>query len=614
MFTHYLSQIDISKRLFILVSTMTSILILTGVLMASGLGSASITTNKFHRDIQYSASLSEIYNKMNQEFVVPINNLSRGTSTWVETNKTINNNLQSFHASWDTLLQSYDKDERAQVEAQYSQSLTLFYSAIDEIIALGKSQNRGNLSLFMLNDFNLMILPLTMELQKSIQDLETIAEADFNQFQTYQLAFISLSLLFVALGIGIAVALGSSIRTSITTPISKVVSTVETITLGDFDARTHLQGTDELAKLSNALDTLLDDKVATLVETEKENEELNNSIIRLLEATSQMSEKDLTVTIPVSEDITGPVADAMNLVSMETAKVLNDILSIAEKVEFNASNVKRQGDKVSKVAESERSMVNTTIERLENASKTMNIIAKLSKSCNSMADDASNSSDKAFEAVTSTVKGMDEIRGTISETEKRIKRLGERSQEISVIVDLINNIAERTHILALNASMHAAAAGEAGRGFAVVADEVQRLAESSRNATSQIAALVSNIQNETQETMATMNESISQVVSGSDRAVQAGQMMQETQEKTNNLALAVAKIAERSLQQAKLNERLKVEAHGIQEKTKETDTELQQQSSNTHSLVTLSNNLLESVGTFTLPNNVVPINEEKKAS
>ncbi len=466
----------------------------------------------------------------------------------------------------------------------------------------------------MLNDFDLLVTPLGATLQQSIEKQRTIAEASYIAFRTLQLIFIILSIAFVAFGIVTSVVLGISIRHSITNPVTKIATTVRSIANGDYDARTGLEGTDELSTLSRALDNLLDDKVRTLVETEKENDILNNSIIRLLEATSQLSDKDLTVTIPVSEDITGPVADAMNLVSSETAKVLGEIHHIAENVERNASSVKSQGDKVTLVAEEERSMVQTTIERLENASKTMNAIAKLCMNCNEMAENASESTDEAFDAVTRTASGMDEIRETISETEKRIKRLGERSQEISGIVDLINNIAERTHILALNASMHAAAAGEAGRGFAVVADEVQRLAESSRNATSQIAALVSNIQNETSETMDTMNQTISQVVEGSDRAEQAGHRMRETQKKTNDLATAVAKVAERSINQAKINERLKSEAHSIQEKTQETDVELKQQSNDTLRLVALSNSLLKSVNTFTLPSSVLSVNDDKKAS
>ena len=130
---------------------------------------------------------------------------------------------------------------------------------------------------------------------------------------------------------------------------------------------------------------------------------------------------------------------------------------------------------------------------------------------------------------------MEEIRNSVGEAEKSIKRLGERSQEISTIVEIIKDIAERTHTLALNAGMQAVAAGEAGRGFSVVADEVQRLAETARDSTNQITALVKSIQAESSESMATMNKTLSQVVQGSELAERAGKRMRITQKATDDL-------------------------------------------------------------------------------
>jgi methyl-accepting chemotaxis protein len=152
---------------------------------------------------------------------------------------------------------------------------------------------------------------------------------------------------------------------------------------------------------------------------------------------------------------------------------------------------------VTATAAAERSDVERAGENLANASKVMTQVAELAAASNRAAEQATSSTVTALGSVNETVKGMEGIRESIAEAEKRIKRLGERSQEITGIVNLINTIAERTHVLALNASMQAAAAGDAGRGFAVVAEEVQRLAESSRQATQQIAQLVNNIQIET---------------------------------------------------------------------------------------------------------------------
>jgi methyl-accepting chemotaxis protein len=237
---------------------------------------------------------------------------------------------------------------------------------------------------------------------------------------------------------------------------------------------------------------------------------------------------------------------------------------------------------------------------LEAASEAMNKIAEVAQSCNAIAAEASSTTEIALGTVTETIAGMGEIRETIHETEKRIKRLGERSQEISGIVELINNIAERTHVLALNASMQAAAAGEAGRGFSVVADEVQRLAENSRQATSQISALVKNIQVETNDTIATMDKTIGQVVDGSRLAERAGEQMRETQSTTGNLVEVVKQIATASQKQAQISNELREHALSIQVSTEETGRQLEQQNEQTSHLVNYAKQLIEAIHVFKL--------------
>jgi methyl-accepting chemotaxis protein len=196
---------------------------------------------------------------------------------------------------------------------------------------------------------------------------------------------------------------------------------------------------------------------------------------------------------------------------------------------------------------------------------------------------------------------MESIRETISETEKRIKRLGERSQEISGIVNLINTISERTHVLALNASMQAAVAGEAGRGFAVVAEEVQRLAESSRNATQQISTLVNNIQLETNETISTVNRTIGQVVQGSEFAQKAGEQMRITQAITGELVEQVRRITEASNEQKGMSAKLLLSVQHLGESNERTAEQIDTQSQETQTLLNSAQQLVESVKVFTLP-------------
>jgi methyl-accepting chemotaxis protein len=387
----------------------------------------------------------------------------------------------------------------------------------------------------------------------------------------------------------------------IAAPISQMESIVTKVAEGDFTARTDVKTGDELETLSKAFNGLLDDRLTALAKAERENEMLNNSIIELLKASFQLSQRDLTVQVPVTEDVTGPLADAINQMATETSKVLSQVRQITDDVEAASVRVKEQGDNVSKVAESEREVVDTTMAELEAAAEAMNKIAEVAQSCNEIASQATRTTQTALVTVTSTVDGMGEIREAIHETEKRIKRLGERAQEISSIVDLINNIAERTHVLSLNASMQAAAAGEAGRGFSVVADEVQRLAESSRNATSQISALVKNIQVETNDTITTMDKTIGQVVEGSRLTERAGEQMKDTQNTTANLVQVVEQIAMASRQQAQISNDLRERASTIQLSTQETGKQLEEQTIQTERLVEFSKQLIESIRVFKLP-------------
>lgn len=394
---------------------------------------------------------------------------------------------------------------------------------------------------------------------------------------------------------------------TITRPLNHLVGVMDKLAAGDTEVRARLETLDEIGTLGRQFDLMVDQREAAAEKITRENDQLNNSVITLLQAVAKLSQRDLTVKVPVAEDVTGPVADAINLMADETAKVLGNVMAIASYVAQTSQQVKVQSHTVIDVATEEKREVEQAAAELEEASKTMMAIAKLALSCNQAADKAIETTDKAQETVLGTVEGITSIRDAVRETEKRIKRLGERSQEIGGVVNLINSIAERTHILALNASMHAASAGEAGRGFAVVANEVQRLAENAREATSKIAALVNNIQVETSDTVATMNEAISQVVRGTELAQQAGVQMRDTRETTAELVTLVQRIAASSENQAQMAQQLRERAVEIQKSTQHTHEQLQDQVTQTEKLVDYSEGLLESVSVFILPKSVAEV-------
>lgn len=410
----------------------------------------------------------------------------------------------------------------------------------------------------------------------------------------------------------------SEAKAGVMTPINDFFSAVDARTTGAVDAAKDREIFAEylfLAALALALILLgiliyfwrlrnrmeLERRTAAQQKAEAENEQLNDSVISILQAVNQISQRDLTVTVPVTEDVIGTVSDSINALTGETAKVLHGVTDIAGQVAAVSGNVKTQAEQVTKTAEEERQSVGQMVESLLDATQTMNQVAALAEQSNESAEQATQITDNALGTVNDTVKGMESIRETIAETEKRIKRLGERSQEISGIVNLINTISERTHVLALNASMQAAVAGEAGRGFAVVAEEVQRLAESSRNATQQIATLVNNIQIETNETINTVNETIGQVVEGSEQAQKAGEQMKLTQEITNQLVNQVRSISAASSQQKAMSAKLLEAVQQIGESTEQTAQQIEMQNKETQTLQDAAAKLVESVNVFKLP-------------
>lgn len=384
-------------------------------------------------------------------------------------------------------------------------------------------------------------------------------------------------------------------------PLNQLRQAISKIEGGAYDVRVKLRTQDELGAVGRAFDKLLDDRISSLKTTAAENERLNSSVIGLFSAMGALSQKDLTVRAPVTDDIIGTLGDAINQLTDVTATVLHHVTKVAGVVEAASERMKQQSDVVNDMAKEEDVIVVRLISNLETAMASIGEVAIFARDSNRAAAEATKSTESAMETVQATLGGMNAIRETISEMEKRIKRLGERSQEISQIVNLINTISERTHVLSLNAAMQAAMAGEAGRGFAVVAEEVQRLAENSRQATGQIANLVQNIQVETNDTIATVNKTIEQVVKESELAHDAGERMRETHEATARLVRLVATIATSSAEQTRIASVLRTAADEIAQFTEKTAEQLVAQNQSAASLVSASQKLVEAISVFKLP-------------
>ena len=333
-------------------------------------------------------------------------------------------------------------------------------------------------------------------------------------------------------------------------------------------------------------------------ETNTANQE---AILRLLDEMGDLADGDLTVMATVTEDITGAIADSINyaidalrsLVSAINETTLQ-VSSAAQQTQATAMHLAEASDHQAQQITGASTAINEMAVSIEG----------VSTHASELADEARKSVDMAnsgSDAVQKTINGMDSIRETIQETSKRIKRLGESSQEIGDIVELINDIAEQTNILALNAAIQAAMAGDAGRGFAVVADEVQRLAERSADATKQIEALVKGIQSDTKEAVASMEQSTAGVVSGAQLAQDAGQALEQIESVSEHLADLIRNISESASQQANAASNISDTMNVIQEITTQTSAGTNETAASIGNLAELANELRRSVAGFKLP-------------
>jgi len=410
-----------------------------------------------------------------------------------------------------------------------------------------------------------------------------------------KLSFLSLIILGFAMAVALAIA-----KWGVLDPVRRIQATVDAVRGGDTDKRTRLQSRDELGQMATVLDSLLDEKEVALAQQAEENARLNGSIISLIQSVFRISQRDLTIRVPVAEDITGAVADSINQLTNSIEDVLREVSAVSNDVNSTSVQVKAQSETVLLHATKEQEEITETLRGLDSAVQAMQLIAKLAAVSNNASQKAISTSENAKGSVSATIDSINKIRQTIHEAEKRIKRLGERSQEIGGIVGLINNIAERTHILSLNASMHAASAGEAGRGLMVVVDEVQRLAENSREATSEIESLINNIQMETADTIHVINTVIEDVVAGTRLAEEAGERMEETRVTTQSLVESVVRIARSATNQAKLAQNLRQRAGNISDFTQATNSEMVQQKQLTDRLVSSADELQRSISVFKL--------------
>lgn len=345
---------------------------------------------------------------------------------------------------------------------------------------------------------------------------------------------------------------------------------------------------------------LLDDTKRKAAISEQENKRNEEAILRLLNEMGDLAEGDLTVRARVTEDITGAIADSINYAIDELRSLVVGVNKATEQVARASQEAQGTSEHLLQASEKQlREIEETSTAVLQMADSINEVSANAAESAK-VAQQSLLAADKGAMAVQNSIAGMNEIRGQIQETAKRIKRLGESSQEISEIVELISDITEQTNILALNAAIQAASAGEAGRGFTVVAEEVQRLAERSGEATKQIGAIVKTIQTDTHDAVAAMEQSTQGVVEGAKLSDAAGQALSEIERVTRSLADLIDTISRATQAQAEAAGKVATNMQDIQNITNQTTDGTRQTAASVGQLTELATELKGSVAGFKL--------------
>lgn len=352
-------------------------------------------------------------------------------------------------------------------------------------------------------------------------------------------------------------------------------------------------------------------------ETDVENEQVQKSqeaILRLLDELVDLADGDLTVSATVSEDFTGAIADSINFTIDQLRQLVARINSTAVEVSQAAQGTRQTALHLAEASDHQAQEIADVSEAVNEMAVTIDRVSANASESSLVAGKSVSIANNGAQIVQNTIHGMDTIREQIQDTSKRIKRLGESSQEIGDIVSLINDIADQTNILALNAAIQASMAGDAGRGFAVVADEVQRLAERSAAATKQIETIVKTIQTDTNEAVTSMEQTTSEVVNGARLAQDAGVALGEIENVSANLAELIQNISGAARQQASSAGQISNTMNVIQEITSQTSAGTAATAQSIGELVNVALNLRESVAGFTLPADMVADLEDHKAT
>ena len=411
------------------------------------------------------------------------------------------------------------------------------------------------------------------------------------------------------LGVGVFVALLLVVLLSrtITRQTASITEVLAHAGSGQYDARARVLSGDELGTIATTLNTTLDrmaEMIQTLLKSQEERDQMQRAITKLLAEISDVATGDLTRQAEVTTDMTGAIADAFNHMIHELRGVIGSVQDTTAAVSSMAGNVRSSTEQLADGSDHQAAEITRAATAVEDIAASTRQVYENAAASATVAQQARANAERGSEVVERTIGGMNGIREQVQETAKRIKRLSESSQEVGQIVQLIGDVADRTSILALNASIQAAMAGDAGRGFAVVAEEVERLADRATEATKRIATLIKTTQTEMGEAVAAMEETTREVVAGSQQAAEAGVALNEIRTVSTRLAELIQAISVSAMQQARGSEAVAKSMGEISTVTQQTAAGTRQTAVSIRQLAGQTDELRTSLlGRFTMPEN-----------